>query len=189
MIKTDPNPQGKGLVPVLENMSRSRPAQAVTPKQIDQIAGELFTSMFILESEFSFKPVVGKTYYLYRRGQLFRMSLIAPEEWIGEQFGKYIGECTLGRDITWTLMLDESASKDKELIEYISGKREEFERSLEDAGSLDEILPQYYESFPFYRRLFASALAYSLGVSMELSGIRTLTYSEAKGLIDHQPEN
>ena len=37
----------------------------VHPKKIDQIAGELFTSMFVLESEFTFKPVIDKEYYLY----------------------------------------------------------------------------------------------------------------------------
>ncbi len=140
--------------------------------------------MFVLESEFSFKPVVGKPYYLYRRDGLFRMSLIAPEEWIGEQFGQYIGECTLERDITWTLVMSESAMGDEALVQCIRSRKKAFENTLVSAERLEDVLPVYYGSLPFYRRLFASALAHSLGLSMELTGIRSLSYAEAKGLLE-----
>jgi hypothetical protein len=187
-MKTDPNPQGKGLVPVLDGLASSRPKKAIPPKHVDQIAGELFTSMFVLESEFAFKPVVGNIYYLYRKEGLFRLSLVSPEERVGEQFGQYIGECTLEADITWTLVMDEIAAQDKGLIRFIQSRKDNFEQVLESADRLEDVLPVFCESFPFYRRLFASALAHSLGVSMELSGIRTLTYGEAKGLLEHQQQ-
>ncbi len=187
-MKTTPNPQGKGLVPVLDSVASSRPKMALLPKQIDQIAGELFTSMFVLESEFAFKPVAGKTYYLYQKDNRFRLSLVSPEEWIGGLFGQYIGACILETDITWTLVMDEQAAQDKGLIQYIQAKKNDFEKTLEDAEKLEDLLPVFYESLPYYRRLFASALAYSLGVSMELSGIRSLTYYEAKGLLEFQEE-
>jgi hypothetical protein len=49
------------------------------------------------------------------------------------------------------------------------------------------MLPVYCASLPYYQRLFASALASSLGISMQLSGIRELRYSDAKGLLeDHR---
>ncbi len=188
-MKTNPNPQGKGLVPVLDSLASSRPKMAVPPKQIDQIAGELFTSMFILESDFRFKPVAGKTYYLYRKDNRFRLSLVGPEQWSGSMFGQYIGACTLETDITWTLVLDEKAASDEGLIRLIQEKRHDFEQALEDAGKLEDVLPVFYESLPYYRRLFASALAYSLGISMQLSGIKAMSYSEAKGLLGFQKEN
>ena len=188
-MKTNPNPQGKGLVPVLDNVASSRPKMAVPPKQIDQIAGELFTSMFVLESDFKFKPVAGKTYYLYRQDGRFRLSLVGPEQWSGSMFGQHIGACTLEADIAWTLVMDEKAASDEGLIQLIQAKKHDFEKALEDADKLEDVLPVFYESLPYYRRLVASALAYSLGVSMQLSGIKAMTYSEAKGLLDFQKEN
>lgn len=62
-----PNPQGKGLVPVLESLVQSRALISVVAKHINQISSELFTSMFVLHSQFQFKPVMGKQYWLYQR--------------------------------------------------------------------------------------------------------------------------
>lgn len=178
-----PNPQGKGLVPVLDSLAESRAAIAVPPKQIDQISSELFTSLFVLHSKFQFKPVVGKSYWLYRRDNTFHLSLIAPEEWGGSGFGQYVGECVLQQDITWTLTLDNAAAQDKELMGLIEQQRREFERALDGAESVDSILPVYLESLPFYQRVFASALAGSLSASMQKSGIQGLSYAQARGLL------
>ena len=57
----NPNPQGKGLVPVLDSITASRTTVSVPPKHIEQISSELFTSLFVLHSQFQFKPVVGKS--------------------------------------------------------------------------------------------------------------------------------
>lgn len=183
-MNTNPNPQGKGLVPVLSDVASSRAKVKVPPKKIDQIAGELFTSMFVLESEFSFKPVVGREYYLYRKDGRFRLSLVGPDQWAGGMFGMFIGRCTLERDITWTLEMDERAAADRILNQFIHEKRRAFERALETAEQLGDVLPVYRDSLPYYQRLFASALACSLGISMQLSGIKGLTYDEAKGLLE-----
>ncbi|RJR17623.1 MAG: DUF2452 domain-containing protein [Nitrospiraceae bacterium] len=180
----NPNPQGKGIIPVLNDVASSRPQTAVPPKKIDQIAGELFTSMFVLESEFAFKPVIGREYYLYRKDSRFRLTLVSPEQWPGELFGRFIGRCMLERDITWTLEMDEQASMDQQLNRLIQEKKRAFEHALETAGQLGDVLPVYCASLPYYQRLFASALAGSLGISMQLSGIKDLTYSEAKGLLE-----
>lgn len=180
----NPNPQGKGLVPILSDVASSRAKINIPPKKIDQIAGELFTSMFVLESEFAFKPVMGKEYYLYRKNKRFRLSLISPDQWAGELFGWFIGRCVLEKDITWTLEMDERAAEDQELTRFIQKKKKAFEKSLETAGQLGDTLPVYCASLPYYQRLFASALASSLGISMQLSGIKDLTYSEAKGLLE-----
>jgi len=183
-MKTDPNPQGKGLVPILNDVASSRTKIEIRPKKIDQIAGELFTSMFVLESEFAFKPVVGTDYYLYQKDDRFRLSLVNPDQWAGELFGRFIGRCVLERDITWTLEMDERAPKDQSLIQFIQEKKHAFENAMENAVQLGDMLPVYYASLPYYQKLFASALASSLGVSMQLSGIKEMTYSEAKGLLE-----
>ena len=91
-INNRPNPQGKGLVPVLDSLTESRAAISVPPKQINQIANELFTSLFVLHSKFQFKPVLGKSYWLYLRNNSFQLSMIAPHEWGGNSYGQYIGE-------------------------------------------------------------------------------------------------
>ncbi|KPJ95280.1 MAG: hypothetical protein AMJ53_03100 [Gammaproteobacteria bacterium SG8_11] len=182
-IPKNPNPQGKGLVPVLDSLAASRPAINVPPKFIEQISSELFTSLFVLESQFHFKPVVGKPYWLYRQGQVFKLSLISPTEWRGG-FGQFVGECQLQSDITWTLILDEQAASDSELMQLIANKRRELDTQLRAADTLEEVLPVFRASLPFYQRVFASALAHSLGVSMQKSGIKQLSYRQAQKLLD-----
>ena len=56
-----PNPQGKGLVPILDSLVQSRASISVPPKHIEQITSELFTSLFVLHSQFQFKPVIGRS--------------------------------------------------------------------------------------------------------------------------------
>ncbi len=178
-----PNPQGKGLAPVLDSLAQSRTMIAVPPKLIDQVTNELFTSLFVLHSKFHFKPVLGKNYWLYKRNDRFQLSLISPHEG-GESFmGQYIGECILQDDITWTLTLDSRSAEDNELQQLIEEKRKEFEQSLLTADSIDEVLPVYLQSLPYYQRVFASALANSLKASMQKSGIQGLSYTQAKGLL------
>ena len=178
-----PNPQGKGLVPVLDSLTESRAKIAVPPKQIDQISSELFTSLFVLHSRFQFKPVVGKSYYLYWRNSDFHLSLIAPHEWGGSGYGEYIGECVLHKDVTWTLSLHESAARHEALMTLIEHRRREFQQALNAADTIDDVLPVYLESLPFYQRVLASALASSLKVSMQKSGIAGISYQQAKGLL------
>lgn len=179
MIK-NPNPQGKGLVPILESLAESRALIPSVPKQINQISSELFTSMFVLHSHFQFKPVVGKSYWLYQRVKQFQLSLISPQEWGNEAFGFFVGECVMQPDISWTLSLDEAAVNNDALMTYIENKQTEFEQAMASAEAVDTILPFYLEGLPFYQRVFASALANSLKQSMILSGIQGLSYSQAQ---------
>lgn len=184
MSLKNPNPQGKGLVPVIDSLVESRARITVPPKHIDQIASELFTSLFVLHSKFQFKPVVEKSYWLYRRrDNSFHLSMIDPKEWGGTSFGQFIGECVLQQDITWSLTLDDEAAKDEELLSLIENRRRQFENTMHDADSIDDILPVYLDSLPFYQRVFASALANSLKESMQKSGIQGLSYVQAKGLL------
>ena len=183
----NPNPQGKGLVPVLATLSETRAmASHVPPKQIDQISNELFTSLFVLESEFKFRPVPERTYWLYRKKGRFWMSPVGPDEWSADIYGQYIGRCELHRDMTWTLELSEEAAADTELLTWLEEKRQVFDRELQQVEQVDDALPGYREKFSFYRRALAFALAHSLGSSMDKSGIRGLTYEQAAGLLADQ---
>ncbi|MEZ5534963.1 MAG: DUF2452 domain-containing protein [Thiolinea sp.] len=179
-----PNPQGKGVVPVLAVLSEATSRRVVLPKPVEQIAGELFTSMFVLESSFRFKPVPGRSYWLYRDKQgCFKLSLLAPEQWSATIFGQVIGHCVLQDDLTWTLELSAEAAADQGFVDYIAERRQQFGRELHEAQHVDDLLPVFKQSLPFYQRVFASAMAGSLSRSMQLSGIAGLSYEQARGLL------
>lgn len=185
----NPNPQGKGLRPVLAMLEESRaPALMAPPKQIEQISLELFTSLFVLESDFKFKPVPGSTYWLYQKNGRFWLSPIGPEEWHAEIYGRFIGECRLHEDMTWTLQMCEEASSDPQLMAFLEQRWEAFDQAMDESDSLDTALPRYQEKMPFYQRVYAFALAHSLRASMQKSGIDSLTYAEARQQLTHQPE-
>ena len=173
------NPQGKGLVPVLETLTASRALVTLPAKNIHQISSELFTSLFVLHSQFSFKPVVGKSYWLYYRNNTFQLSLISPEQW-GEHSATVVGECVMHEDISWTLSLHDDAFANTFLMSKIDTKRQELENSLQGADTLEQILPFYIEGLPFYQRVYAAALAHSLKGSMVKSGINQLNYHQAE---------
>ena len=187
MTTKNPNPQGKGLVPVLAALNDAGRTIVVPPKQVQQVSSELFTSLFVLESQFGFKPVVGRNYWLYRREGVFVLSLLAPEQWSALVYGQYIGACELHTDLTWTLTLSEAALADQLLMSGIAKQRDEFEQALQSAERVDDLLPTFKAELPFYQRVFASALASSLGASMQASGIRGLSYDDALGLLEADP--
>lgn len=177
------NPQGKGHLPVLAALSESRRQLAhVPPKHIEQVESELFTSLFVLESDFRFQPVPGRRYWLYEKGSRYRLSLIGPDEWGEALSGRYIGECVLRSDMTWTLSLSEGAAADDDFLAFVEQRRRRFESELEKARSMEELLPHYRKSLPFNQRACAFALAHSLGLSMGKSGTLGLSHSEAKAL-------
>ncbi|MES1936433.1 DUF2452 domain-containing protein [Salinisphaera hydrothermalis] len=180
----NPNPDGKGVSSVLATLDEARGGLAVAaPKQIDQVTTELFTSLFVLESEFRFKPVVGKTYYLYRQPERFWLGL-TPPAMLGETVaGRFIGHCVLQTDMTWTLELAEAVAADDEFMAWLAAKRAAFERRLGDAEKVDDILPVYESRLSFYRRASAFGVAHSLSRSMSASGISGLSYDEARGLL------
>lgn len=180
-MSRNPNPQGKGLVPILSVLAEGKEAVSqAPPKEIDRISVELFTSLFVLQSDFKFRPVPGRTYTLYRKNGGFWLSLVAPHQWDSSVSGQVVGECELHRDMTWTLKLSEDASEDEELMAYIEEKRRRFDERLRNAETMEDILPEYDESLVFYQRAFSHALAHSLRSSMQQSGIAALPYSEAR---------
>lgn len=182
-MQKNPNPQGKGLVPVLAALASATPRLQVPPKHIEQVSSELFTALFILESEFRFKPVCGRRYWLYRYGERFQLSLLAPQQWCVATFDQVIACCELHSDLSWTLELSAEAAADQAFMQQVASKRQAFDEQLQTVEQIDDILPTYHQQLPFYQRVFASGLASSLSRSMQLAGIQGLSYQEAQGLL------
>ena len=180
-----PNPQGKGLVTAFASLEESRARISVPPKQINQVSNELFTSLFVLQSRFHFKPVVGR---LYRRDNRFDLSMVSPREWNGSRDGEVVGECELQPDMTWVLQLEPQAAEDDELMAYIEDRRRKFEHALAAADTLEFAMPYYVAELPFYQRVFASVLACSLRDSMAKSNISGLNYAQAMGVLESRSE-
>lgn len=178
-----PNPQGKGLIPTLAVLAEGRAATVnVPPKRVERVSAELFTSLFVLESDFTFQPTPGRAYSLYQKNGRFWLSQIGPEEWNSSLPGRFVGTCELQGDMTWTLELSEEAGADDALMSTIRDKHRALDEQIRTAGTLEEILPRYNESLAFYQRAFSYALAHSLRTSMERSGIASLSYNEARSL-------
>lgn len=176
------NPQGKGLVAVLDSLQHAKKSLQAPAKNIQRISGELFTSMFILSSQIRFKPTLRQTYWLYFKDRQYRLSLIAPGQWRPAQYGRYIGACELQTDLTWTLALSEDCSNDQALMLDIAHRRLAFEEQLQQAEKIDDVLPVYVETLPFYSRVLAAALADSLRQSMQKSGISGMSFLQASKL-------
>lgn len=175
----NPNPQGKGLSASTALISALNASSFCPAKSIEQISNELFTSLFILHSRFKFKPVIGKSYWLYQSEKQFRLSMVSPEEWSQQAFGIYIGQCELHVDMIWSLELSEWAKQNDRFSQFLKKKREQFDRQLRQSRSLLDGLPAYQAKLPYYQRAFCSALSYSLSRSMMKSGIARLNYEQA----------
>lgn len=182
-MSKQPNPQGKGLVPVLQSLQSRHGQQVLLPKQIDQIEMELFTSLFVLQSELKFNPVAGRNYYMYEYDAGYRLLMVAPHEWHRPYCGRYIGECTLQRDRTWTLLLAPALVADAAFMARIDTQRDAFLRHLEAVEKLEDIVPEFEQNLGYHGRVLAFILGKSLLTSMQLSGIHSLDYQAAKGLL------
>lgn len=185
-MSKNPNPQGKGGAPVLATLNEQRAALAtVPPKHIEQVSTELFTSLFVLESEFRFQPVPGKHYFLYQQPERFWLSPTPPAILSEAVAGRFIGQCELQPDMTWTLELADEVAADPDFMAYLQQKRDAFEQRLGEAETVDDVLPVHERRYAFHRRASGFALAYSLGRSMEQSGIQGLSYDEARGMLEN----
>jgi uncharacterized protein DUF2452 len=167
--KKNPNPQGKGLVPVLRDWDAMQPGTAVV-KAPDALLRDYCISSLVLGAKFQFKPIVGKPYYLYAREDDWTMSLIAPDEWGERQPGACLGRCRLRVDMTWEI----EAIAGHKVDEVAQERAQEFVRNFVDTLSgqeaLGEHLPFYVQELPYYQRLLATALAASLQRSLPAVG-------------------
>jgi len=180
-MSRNPNPQGKGGSLVLTTLDAQRRAgMAVPPKPIEQVTTELFTSMFVLESDFRFKPVPDTPYFLYCQRTGYWLGL-TPPAMMGESVGgRFIGTCVLRADMTWTLELAAEVAADDEFMADLAARRARFEQRLETAETVDQMLPVYERDFAFHRRAAAFAVAHSLKRSMTGAGIAGLSYAQAR---------
>ncbi|MGR8929628.1 MAG: DUF2452 domain-containing protein [Gammaproteobacteria bacterium] len=178
------NPQGKGSVAVLDSLQQAKKYLQVSAKNIQQISSDLFTSLFILNSQIRFKPTVKRVYWLYLKNNQYRLSLIAPEQWQPARSGRFIGACEMQTDLTWTLELSDDCANDQAFILEIAYRRRQLEEKMQQAEKIDDVLPVYLETLPFYSRVLASALAYSLKRSMQQSGIDGLSFHQAKRMLE-----
>ena len=98
----NPNPQGKGLVPVLDDLQalQLRPGGVKAPAEFLR---DYFVSSLVLSARFRFRPVVGRAYFLYAGDPDWLLSLVAPAQWRGNLPGDFIGRCRLRPDMTWEL--------------------------------------------------------------------------------------
>ncbi|MCH8474560.1 MAG: hypothetical protein LAT55_04960 [Opitutales bacterium] len=168
-MSKNPNPQGKGNLPVLRELSKSSAVLSrVLPKKWEQVSRELFTSLFVLESNFRFQPVSEQEYWLYYQDEDFCLSLLSPAEKLKKALP--VGKCYLQSDLTWSLELTDEAIADRNLQSLLEERQERFAEKLAAKGGLDELLPHYQESIPFTQRVMLFALGHSLRASLERSG-------------------
>ena len=174
-LKTDGNPEGKGVNAFMLDWHQSRPCGVVAkPKR--QLLAEFFTSMLVLSAQFRFRPVVGNTHYLYWIAGNWSLSLISPEEWSDARRDAFAGTCELHPDMTWTMTPADTLTKENPVTDALSRIYDAFASTLDTERTLEDILPFYVAKMPYYQRLYASALSRSVqaamgaGNQMNLSG-------------------
>ena len=164
--KKNPNPQGKGMVPLLGALAKLSDFP-ILEKEPERIENELFTSLFVLSSEFKFQPVIGHSYSLYFRQEIFHLSPISPRELGGRDWGVAVGLCKLHTDLTWSLELSKEARAVPSLMELLNLRAQAFSESVRGEG-LSHKLPFFTASLPFHQRVMAYGLARSLHESLKL---------------------
>ena len=169
-INPEGNPDGKGLVPVMDALNALRPWSA-TPKAPETILRDFCLSTLVLSARFDFRVVPNKTYYLYRASDGWRLSLISPSEWGTRCPGPFIAEATLATDMTWDMQLSSELGNEPMLIDELSQHLQGFLARLSGAGTLEESLPTYEAGLPYQQRMMATALSSSLQTSLMLSGL------------------
>ncbi len=163
-----PNPQGKGVVPVLRDWASLQPA-LLTPRSAADFLRDYCVSSLVLAAEFRFKPVVGKTYYLYANGEQWSLTMISPQEWGERKRGEFLAACRLRADMTWEMDTADLAQQPEALAQarrFIEG----FVDTLSAQESIADNLPFYVNGLPYYRRMLATALSTSLKHTLPESG-------------------
>jgi hypothetical protein len=155
------NPQGKGVVPVVNHWYTYEPV-VVEKKSTGQLFAEYFTSLLILSADFRFKPVQGANYFLYLKKQCWVLSLIEPERWSYERRGEYFGSCQLQEDMTWSIDTIDLESVHPDVDQALKLFYQQIALHLDSEKPLIEILPFYLDELPYYRRMAATGLARSM---------------------------
>lgn len=163
--KSAGNPEGKGVHGFLDDWRATQPRDVVA-KPHRQVLAELFTSMLILSASFKYRPVQGRSNYLYWIDGQWSLSLIAPHEWSEKRRDGFVGTCVLQRDMTWTIVPSDRLSAESAVFAAIRRFAEAFVGMFDTDLTLEEILPFYARRLPYYQRLHASALSRSVRVAV-----------------------
>jgi hypothetical protein len=164
----NPNPQGKGVVPVLDDLRglQLRPGGHKTPSAFLR---DYFVSSLVLSARFRFRPVRGRYYFLYAAEPQWLLSLVAPAQWRGALPGAFVGRCRLRDDMTWELetsALEDVPEVSREVLAFI----DDFVARITTQGSVSDSLPFYLATLPYQQRMLATALAASLQRSLHGNG-------------------
>mgnify|MGYP001823130110 FL=1 len=173
-LKTDGNPEGKGLNGFLLDWYKSEP-RGVVAKPQRQVLAEFFTSMLVLSAQFKYEPAVGVANYLYCMDSEWSLSLIAPHEWTDERRAGFVGTCVLHDDMTWTIEPSELLAEDNAVSDAVGRFYDAFAESLDTDMTIEEILPFYTGSMPYYQRLYASALSRSIRAAVTIGDQRNVS--------------
>ena len=165
----NPNPQGKGMVPVLTHWHALQPRGAAA-KGPTEIILDLFASTLVLSARCNLRPVAGQRYYLYGAEDGWHLSLVSPGEWGDRAPGDCLGPCWLRVDMTWALDAEEALQQNPALRDRIAALVQDFLERLDVEGPLAERLPGYRRDLPYYRRLLAAGLGASLRQSLDAAG-------------------
>ncbi len=164
------NPQGKGLVPVLEHWRETQPSVVVV-RSPREVVRDYLVSSLVVSAEFHFKPRPGVPYFLYLANTGWKLSLVSPIEWRGRAPGPCLGRCELRVDMTWQLTPAADVEEHPELVEGLEAFQQGFIAWLDADGTLEDNLPYYVHELPYYRRLLAAGMASSLKQSLTRSGL------------------
>ena len=181
-----PNPQGKGLVPVLQEWSALRPRQIV-PKAGPRLLADYFTSLLVLSAECQLKPVPGQAYYLYLCRGEWQLSLIEPERWPGDEDRHCLGRCELHGDMTWSLAPGSEAGSNAALMAAVEAFYDQFQQRMKEAPTVRDQLPFHVDQLPFYRRMAANALATSIACSAKEPELLSMAGSDWLQQLPIQP--
>lgn len=159
--ESDGNPDGKGANGFMLDWYQTEP-RGVIAKPQHQVLAEFFTSMLVLSAKFKYKPAIGVANFLYWVNDEWSLSLIAPHEWSDERRAGFAGKCQLQRDMTWTITPSELLGEDNAVSDAVGRFYDAFAETLDTDQTLEEILPFYVGTMPYYQRLHASALSRSI---------------------------
>ena len=181
-VKTDGNPEGKGLNGFLLDWYRTEP-RGVVIKPRRQVLAEFFTSMLVLSAHFKHKPAVGVLNYLYYVDEQWSLSLIAPDEWSRKRRAGFVGTCVLHPDMTWTITPSDLVGEDNDVSDAIAGFYDAFAETLDNDLTLEEILPFFVRRMPYWQRLHASALSRSIRGTITLGDQRATRCRDWQALL------
>ena len=169
-MPVNPNPQGKGTLPILQDLQRYRPSRGLK-KTSRQVAADYFASLLVLSSEFRFRPVPGKCYHLYFHESTWQLSLIGPQEWGARRAESYVGRCRLQEDATWSVDYARDIDEKPVVADALRNTVASFCEGLGSQADVSAALPRYEARLPYYQRVLATALAASLDESLGRIGL------------------